>query len=443
MAFLLVFFLNKMSWGQAGPYSLPSKKNLNTGPEEISPQKGDTDPLNKRNQQVESKKVLGPDNEVSEFVGVVQFLKGTANWSETERQDPIKFKTLFHWNESLLVDTNSYLKLITRGRCVAIVYGKSQLQSPLPSAETAWNLVGGSLRWICGPDHSDTVRVDGHALHLADSEILYHRQKLYVVRGQVKSESGELSPQRTYSWQDNQWKLEFSQEDAFRSWKLSQELEAPKESLPLEKPPRNIRSRWSIGPVFGPGEIKHPNYRYGIEKPKIEGARLQANFKWKDRSVIAGLTYSELKRADEENDYKFNSNVENDSHNRLESFLLELGLRSQHESSWSWNYRIGVGKDTLSVNSHSSSYGLNRRIISYSGRIAFGIDKIFFADRLDWGGLLLSAEFFYHQALKYRDTLLPDNEYISNSTSPSPIEDNDAKYKAWGILIYLAPMLQF
>lgn len=285
---------NSFEVAQNAPRVLPTKKTVNSGPEEISPEKGDTDPLNKMGKPKGNKTVLTGDQQVKEFVGVIQFLKGGAKWDGTERRDALGFKTLFGWNESIALADDAHLKIITRSRCVAVIYGESQLQTPLKSAESAWNVIGGSARWICGPGQTDTVRLNGHALSIGDGEILYHKNLLYVVHGKAVSESGELEAGQTYKWSGNRWAVEYNNEDLFRSWDLARNLPAPKESKILDKPQRKIRSRWYLGPMFGPASTSHPNSLFEINEPEIHGIRAAVNFMWRDHSVIASLNFYEI-----------------------------------------------------------------------------------------------------------------------------------------------------
>lgn len=431
---------------QEVPYTLPQKEKIDSGPDEISPERGNTDPLNKQTKLLDSKKVITAENQVNEFVGVVQFVKGSVTWSGTERKDPIQFKTLFRWNESALVEQNSYVKFISRGRCTAVAYGKSQIQSPLPSADSSWNFNGGSARWICGPEQSDHLRVDGHALSLSDAEIFYHRLQLYVVRGRVLSESGELPPGATYIWKKQGWKVEYSSDDAFHSWKLNQDLEAPKESYKLTQPKRKVSSRWSLGPLGGNINFNHANYLLELDDNGTHGARLQANFKLGDKSYLVGLNFYESDKSDNDEGSKSHSGPPSTFYvsNRLESFVFDLGLRSQFERQWAWFFRAGIGHDILGLDSYGPSFSIHRDVSSLSGRVSLGVDRILFAESLGWGGLFISGEIYFHQALMYQGTKKREQEYFSG---PEPTELDRANEKfahnAWGILVHLAPLVQF
>lgn len=424
------------------PYALPQKQSHDTGPEFISPEKGNIDPLNKNQKLSQSKTIRDQNNQVSEFVGVVQYTNGSMNWSETDRRDPIAYKTLFHWNESALIARDSTLKIVTRHRCVGVIYGKSQLQTPLPSANSSWNILGGSLRWICGPERSDHLYIDGHAVNLTEAEILYHDQQLFVIHGRVVSESGELSPGVTYVWQDNQWKVKYSLPEGYQSWQLTQELPAPKESLQLPRPVRIIHSRWSIGPTVGSIRFQHPNSRFNIEDSEINGARLQANFKWKEKSVIAGISYYESENKDQGPSH-FDGPPDRDFlSNHLESTMLEIGWRSRHQESWAWIYRLGLGQDQLRIDSFGPNFSYHRRIFSTSARLSAGVDKIFFAESLAWGGLMVSAEIYFHQSLKYQRAQLSETE-MSYNPNPEVLDHQKDSYNAWGVILHLAPLLQF
>ena len=398
----------------------------------------------------DNKTVLTGNQQVQEFVGVVQFLKGKANWDGTDRKDDIGFKTLFGWNESVAVDDDAHLKMVTRSRCVAVVYGESQLQTPLKSAESAWNVVGGSARWICGTGQSDTVRLNGHAISLSDGELLYHKKLLYIVHGKAVSESGELEPGQTYKWSGNRWIVEYDGEDLYQSWELAQKLPAPKESKSLGEPSRKIRSRWYLGPMFGPAKTSHPNSLFEISDPEIHGIRAAVNFKWGDQSVIGSLNFYEIENKNSERDCcSMGPPQPGDDptrHNLYESFTADVGWRSNHDRDWAWTARMGIGLDILEVRSFSSGPGpgfsFQRDVDFISAHLSFGIEKIFFEEWLGWGGLLLSAEAFYHQGLIHQKTNSEPFEYIPDPRPPE-YHSVDDTLSAFGVIFNFAPLLQF
>ncbi|MCC7404426.1 MAG: hypothetical protein IT288_08505 [Bdellovibrionales bacterium] len=439
--------INPVAWSQTAPVVLPAKKAASQAPDEISPQKGQTDPLNKFGQPEGTKSVVDANQAVKEFVGVVQFLKGTAEWDATDRKDPIGFKSLFNWNESVVVGRSSHLKVITSNRCTGVIYGKSQLQSPLKTAESSWIVLGGSARWICGPTQNEAVRFDGHAIHLSDAEVLYHENLLYVIRGKVVSESGELAPGQTYKWKSNQWVVEFGPDDAYRSFALNRDLPAPKESLTLTEPIMKVRSRWSLGPFVGSGEITHPSPWARLTGAEVHGIRANVNFLWGAKSVLAGLTFQEMTDpSDGQRNFCCSSNPSLNHYSRMKSVIADLGWRSQHERDWGWYTRLGFAFDSLEIEAFSSgpppNLKLDRELKYYGARLAVGIDKIFFEERFGWGGLLVAAEIFYHPQLTHSETETRSNENLPPNPPPE-IRDLSREGDVAGLMIYLAPLLQF
>ena len=431
---------------QNAPKVLPSKKSVNTGPEQIAPKKGDSDPLNKFKKRKDSKKILTENQEVKEFVGIVQFLEGKANWATKDRKDPVKFKTLFHWNESLNVADDSYVKVITRSRCVAVIYGESQLQTPTQTADSSWNVLGGSSRWVCNEGQSDKVRINGQALTLSDGEFVYHKKLLYVIRGKAVSESGELVPGRTYRWDSDRWQVEYGEEDSYKSWNLAGDLPAPKESHKFAKPQRKIRSRWYIGPMIGASKFKHKMYDFEMQDTEIFGMRAAVNFEYGKHSVIASLNFHEVESLDR-HDYH-GMGPAPDGHparnNMIGSFMADLGWRSNHQRDWAWTARLGIGRDTHEIRSFFpvQNISFDREVFFTSTRLSVGVEKIFFEEWLDWGGVLVSAEVYVHMAIGQDKTNIRGHEYLPDPTAPQ-IAGTEDTYDVSGLMIHIAPLLQF
>lgn len=387
----------------------------------------------------------------SHFIGVVQYVHGQPQWkSESREAKKVQFKDFFqHGNEIELSQSEDYVKFIPDSRCVAVAYGPGTLHAPKNSSST-WEISEhASLRWICGDKESDTFTIAGESIKLSGaSEIFYHNEQLLVRRGRVLASSGELEPNHIYERSSSGWEVKADNTYSYEQWKMNQELTAPEESLSLAKPNKPVRSRWALLPLgMGGGKMWHENPRLEINNLSFDSHRILSNFKFKDRSILLSLTYSEATNQEYRNEhYGPNPPSEPNAFNSLELVMAEIGLRYNHERAWSYFTRVGLGH--MQHQSHSYypdiNAGLGHNISYLMGSVSAGVDRTFFTKMTGWGGIYVSAEIFLRRTLAHLGTAKEaDSNYTPPSPWPSELDNFEGAITEAGLMIYVGPMLEF
>lgn len=388
--------------------------------------------------------------EQSSFIGVVQHLKGQGRWQrrpDHSLKEKLQFKSFFHLNDVATLDDNSHLKLISQSRCKAVIYGPAGIAAPTQTTTPVWTIKAKAMRWLCPEGARENLKLNERRLQVQAGEVLYKDGQLFVLSGRILSPSGVLQSNTVYSYNESKWNaVRTMEKDSYFLWSLHNSLPLPKESLQLKKPKIPIRSRWTFGPIGGGGSVQHDNEIVSGDDYGWSGLRLGSNFLWKDKSIIATLTWLEMEpEEDTESGPTGPQPGQIFNYTRSQIFSADLGLRLYHERSWSPYFKVGLAHESLEIDFNGNMGGFyfgTRRIQELiNTTITAGIDKTFFTDWLGWGGLYLSAEAFYQLTLLKGGESVRD-EY-SDNTNQSRLNGLSSGVQRYGVLFHVGGMLTF
>jgi hypothetical protein len=365
----------------------------------------------------------------------VQFQKGNVQIESKK----IKFQDLLNQGQSVTTGPDSYVKLLTRNRCVLVLYGKGQLSHE--KASEYWNHGEGHLRSQCQENTSEKIKILDQVVENRGGEFLFFENRLYVVKDGVFVNHVRLTAGQVYQFQ-NQWdtvkktKSEFYN-DVFK-------LPVPKESYAhqLNSPIKKVGRRWYLNLATSPplSQIGHAVEDYSEAGVPANGLRLATNWKMGGGSFIGilGVTKSEKSTFMIEGP---TSNPSGPDEYRIifEATYATLGYRFNH-SSFSFYGHLGPAGFSYLLDMESPSGQRFSAISRYFGFIAgVGAEKIFFAN--NWLALNVNAEILFAKTLK--NTGVEPAHDSSNYTGPYPVEGEDGAMNALLFVIYFGPLLQF
>ncbi len=353
-----------------------------------------------------------PTRKAPAFAALVQYKDGDAKVRTFRKQVlNLEFKDTVAAGETVLINKDSTLKLITANRCILVVYGKALLKAPATAA-APWQVRGGSARVICPSGQSERLRIDKAALEVREGEFFFHDEKLIVLKEQVASAKQTLETGRIYAWKGGDWQTDEKPPTPVALYEFQSALPAPVESAGVEKPPgydeknkpeektakdfdRN-RTRWEIATVVGGTRREFDDKDISDGDIHTEGFNLVSSKPLKSgRSLVLRMGHREF-----ENQWRGHHNDPLSYGLRGDGFELMAGLRGNHANWWSIYGLIGFGWYSLRGEYFDQFTSLSINSEMLSAQLAFGADILYHPFRQRGLGIRLGLEFHYAQGLK-------------------------------------------
>lgn len=369
------------------------------------------------------------------FAALVQFTEGTVDRIDLRNNhQTLKFQDAVYEDEHLSIETNAYVKLVTRERCIGVVYGPGDVFAA--KAEKPWRIQASTVRWMCpeGTTSQLALELPSGTLNIETNgaEFFVTENRLLILRGspKVNTLTQPLKPMALYALDKKPIQ---SVQPAATPWDIYQfnnRQPAPKESLVLNKPdrPKTVaNTRVMLGPIGGGGGLTHDQGDFNQDDLSSNGGRLTVQMRHGKRSWIIALNIARELSADEEKKNNQQPNTPNNSYpapgksaSRVKMPGLEFGLRFQHERWWSPYLRAGVAQfsNELSARSMSNQYSqTHHEYIGVTG--AGGLEAIYSPGWLPWLGIYGFGEFALGRTLVHTKS---ENHSVCTGCSfqPSP-----------------------
>ena len=369
----------------------------------------------------------------SSTLGMVQYLDGQASWPKEQTSRPaIAFQTLIYANDQISLDSGAKIKIVTHNLCKGVIYGPATFSAPANLREP-WKVNSDSLRWICPEDRLEKIILNNVETQIQGGEILYTDSQLLVRKDLIQSKNNPLSKGLVYQNSSNQWQLIDPQPKDFTKWQLHQDLEIPKESLFFARPKQSFDHRLIFSFGFGGASLSHDEENLDAEDMYADDLYIHYQRRWGKRSLTFGLGiyFSETENRDQDN---FNNQQPSpEIFSDVEIFYFDVGIRWNHEKTWAFYTRAGLGTGTFNANgnltdSNGSFQGFNLETKHNYLVLTAGVEKIFFQetvekwDILNFRGVYTSIDLRVMQALT-SDNVRAESFDPNNSGLPDNVRD--------------------
>lgn len=386
----------------------------------------------------EPKVVTTPESNIKviRYAGTIQFADGDVARVEGPRlRTPLAHRSTIYEGERLSSGKKSIVKIVTRGDCILVIYGESQILAP--NMEMPWRIQAESLRWICPEGSKVTFRTRNLDHELESGEVLIDRRRLLVLKGKARGGETTLSPRKIYKFDGNIWIFAMKESTDANMYSLNKSQKPPKESteLPPPPPPRIKDTRFILGPVGAFAQ----SAKYDVDdlnKSGLDGGgfRLQVHRKAANAgSWIAALSFIETNEKNQ--NYVQNVTPPNGVSSQIKTFAGEFGYRFQHERYFSTYVRSGIAQSKAKINvsqynatsSFAGGYGSDTEYEFYMLTLAAGVDAFYSPGWLDWLGIYAAIEanaarsLFTGTKTLTRENINPSNGKPSVGTSPTSL----------------------
>ncbi|HVK61908.1 MAG TPA: hypothetical protein VM432_10175, partial [Bdellovibrionales bacterium] len=220
------------------------------------------------------------------FSAVVQYSSGNVERVDNLKHGtPLAHESVIYEGDRIQLAQGSTLKLVTRSRCILVLYGTAVALAP--NAEKPWRAIGKAARLICPSGASETFVFNRKRYHSDGGELLIADNKVIALRANVSSGDQPL-------------KIDTGSQAPV--WQLSQKYKAPKEATSIVKPtpepakPNNYRL--SFGPVLGSGAVSYNSGGLSHDELQVDGARLQLGWRHGEGSLLAAIFFREQENRD-------------------------------------------------------------------------------------------------------------------------------------------------
>jgi hypothetical protein len=370
--------------------------------------------------------------EVSEekFAAIVQYAEGKQGFD---------FKDLIGFNKTIEIPKDSYLKVITQKRCIAVFYENTKVQSPVDKV-SAWKVLSGSARWICPEARVEKIIYKEAEVQIQNGEFLLTNGQLTPFKNSVRFENNDLIVGTVYINKNNTWVPMSDQPDPYDLWKKHKKFPVPTESAQrnMEKPddPYVTRLILNVAPIGVMG-FYHHEQESQLSDTNMQGHffRLGVNFPWRNKSVLTFLEYDETDGDNNKNNGMGPPPVGEKSI-RLDGPMLGIGLRHSHVSSSSFYYYLGFSRLTMKFDSHPAPTSFYNGEILYPYNVAAGggYQKIFWAK--NWISLMLGVDLKITQSLT-------QGKVENFNTPPGNTADLRSAMTSYSGFVYLGPVFNF
>lgn len=363
------------------------------------------------------------------FAAIVQYANGKQEYD---------FKDLISFEKTITIPKDSYLKVVTQKRCIAVFYENTKVQTPKDRV-SPWEVISGAVRWICPEEKIERVAFKGSELQVQNGEFLLTGNQLAVLRNNVRSENKDLSTQTLYAVKNNKWLPLKNQPEAYDLWNKQEKYPAPTESsrLKAEKPQDPYVTRVFLNgvPLGIAGLYNHEWENHASDySMETHGVRLGTNFPWKNKSVLVFLEFIDIESSDNMDGmgppplgYKFV---------KSEGFTLGLGLRHSHTKSSSFYYYLGLTHQKMFVHLRpdATDYYDAKIIYPYNATAGGGYHTIFWAK--NWISLMIGADARITQSLSQGKVDFFNQPWGENKDPKSMM----TQYSAF---VYFGPVFNF
>ncbi len=338
------------------------------------------------------------------FEAIIQYVRGNVSWHEVQKKPDPGFKVLINRSDKLQVGENSLVKFITHKRCVAVVYGPAIITAPMSDEADAWSIQDGNLRWICEKKSEEKLLIQERPVSLFESEIFYFNKKLFVIRGEAQATNDTLTSPRIYTGRGREWLPPKSEQHPYDLWTFNNHLPAPKESYNWPEPKKPSLYRIEIGPFLGGGKFNHPTTEITDNTPSdLKGFRLTYFFhpdKSPSKTYFFTVNHWDHDRSFQGTSFSGSSPIYAAS---TELTSINFGIRWDRER-WGYYARLGLGEHKLKAVYYIPSSSYQNDVEHDVATLAFGLDKIFQFESVNWFGLYMSGEVQFMRSISSAKT---------------------------------------
>lgn len=376
--------------------------------------------------KAETTQVIPPEEK---FAGIIQFSKDNAEYD---------FKDIIEFGKAINVPKNSYIKIITQKRCIAVLYENTKVEAPADRV-SPWKVVSGDVRWICPEDKVERLLIKDLEVQVQNGELLLTGSQLLVIKNSVRIKEKDLNSNSVYIYKNKKFLLLKNQPDPYDIWTKQQKFPAPLESLSVkvEKPqdPYVNRVFLTVAPVGFAGlyhheeENKVSNFEMGSH-----AFRLGVNFPWKNKSIYTFLEYNQGDSTEKNNN---NQPIPVGTKSlKFEATTLGLGLRHNHINSSSFYYYVGLTnqKVIFHLRPETNKFLDGKLKYNYNVTIGGGYQKIFWPK--NWVSLVIGFDLKVIQSLDQGEIVFLNQSFNEDIDPRSAITE-------YAGVFYLGPTFNF
>lgn len=355
------------------------------------------------------------------ITGMVQYVEGTPSWSSEKTSRPdIQFQSLIYRRDKINLGRNEILKFVSEKLCQGVIYGPATIKTPESSADQ-WTLLNArGVRWICPKEKSQSIIIDRTEARVSGGELVYQNGQLLVRQDLVQSDRQPLTTGTLYKKNGATWTAVTPQPEEYEKWQFNNDLRIPSESAEFTRPNRlfNHRLILSASPIGG-GGLKHDEEQLDNDDLSAEQIYLQYQKRWGNRSLTFGAGRFETFLEGENRSNNSNSRFEPQT--EFEMTFFDLGIRWNHEKTWAFYTRAGLGFGSVQSNgdfivdaTNGTFQGFNSEADHTFAIFTFGVEKTFFRNNVErWGllnllGLYTSVELKLIQSIATTNTRFED-----------------------------------
>lgn len=363
------------------------------------------------------------------FAAIVQY---------SNAKEKYNFKDIVLFNETIKVPDDSYIKIITQKRCIAVLYKNTVVQSPVDRV-SPWKIISGDARWICSEDKVERISVADSELQVQNGELLINGKQLTVLKNSVRFQDKDLNINTVYAYKNTKWLPLKNQPDPYTLWNKQERFPAPLESVRVktEKPedPYVKRVFLNLAPVGLSGVRNHELKDDGSDLSlETHAFRLGTNFPWKNKSVLVFLEYSQGESGNENTGY--GPPPVGYKSIKFEATTLGIGLRHNHINSSSFYYYLGLTHQKYQMHQHPSTFEYYDTKVVYPLNISAGggYQKIFWSK--NWVSLMVGVDLKIIQSLT-KGKVDFFNQPFNENKSPEGLLTEYSSF------VYLGPVFNF
>lgn len=340
------------------------------------------------------------EKSIIKFTALVQHVNGKTERVEASKsRSPLTYQTPIYESERLHIRQDGHLKIITRNRCIGVIYSEGILLSP--KGDKPWRTNSEALRWICPPGAKESISYKGSSVSLDGGELLIDNNQLLVLRGAILASGvqGPLPEKTLYRLVGRNWQAVTPTAEPYEVWAFSQERPAPAESTPLPEVKKPIKTRVILGPAFGSGQVFYDASSLNQNNLSAEGAHLQVHRRWETGSLIVGLAWRE--QQDNSRMSGPNQPPALGVSNTVDHLALEGGYRFSHDRWWSPFVKLGLGMNSAKVQivRHDIGYYARPEYEFYILSASAGMDVMIRPEFIRWLGLYAAGQISLAQSV--------------------------------------------